>query len=179
MLFICNCGSTTTDEQQQQQNYAVTTITQKKNKKINLEKFHVQFSRAQLSRQMMFRYILTRCTPLVEASSGQEQYYIRSAWHLQSYIRLAWHFEEMQLRRCRYTPSRGIWWPRAVLCKVILTCKSQTWNEFKIADADVPPVEASSGQEQYYIRSAWHLVMHRVSLTFWDVIEKMQMYPLV
>ena len=40
-----------------------------------------------------------------------------------------------------------------------------------------PPVEASGGQEQYYIRSAWHLVMHKVGLTFWgDAIEKMQMY---
>ena len=30
----------------------------------------------------------------------------------------------------------------------------------------VPPVEASSGQEQYYIRSAWHLVSLWVRLTF-------------
>ena len=42
--------------------------------------------------------------PPVEAPGGQEQYYIGSAWNLQSCIRLAWHFEEMQLRRCRHTP---------------------------------------------------------------------------
>ena len=53
--------------------------------------------------------------PLVEASSGQEQSYVRSALHLQSCIRLAWHFEEIQLRRCRHTPNGGIWWSRAVL----------------------------------------------------------------
>ena len=50
-----------------------------------------------------FEKMQCRHTPLLEASSGQQQYYITSAWHLQSYIRLAWHLEEMQLRRCRYT----------------------------------------------------------------------------
>ena len=59
----------TGEKQQQQQHYTVTTIT-KKNKKINLDKFHVQFSRAQLRRQMTFRYILIRCTTPVMASSG-------------------------------------------------------------------------------------------------------------
>ena len=55
--------------------------------------------------------------PPVEASGGQEQYYIRSDWH----------FEEMQLKKLRsqlsvrFTPSRGICWPRAVLHQVILT----------------------------------------------------------
>ena len=51
-------------------------------------------------------------------------------------------------------PRRGIWWPRMVLSWVQLT-----WFQM------YPPVEASSGQEQY-IRPAWHLVSLWVSLTF-------------
>ena len=63
-----------------------------------LHKVNLTFWRMQLRMQWTVRH-----TP-VEASGGQEQYNIRSAWHLQSCIRSAWHFEEMQLRRCRCTP---------------------------------------------------------------------------
>ena len=38
--------------------------------------------------------------------------------------------------------------------------------------SDVPPVEASSGQEQYYIRSAGHFVNLWVRLTF-DLITSL------
>ena len=47
---------------------------------------------------------LVRCTPLVEASGGQEWYLVRSSWP-----------------ELRSTPNRGIWWPRMVLCQVSLT----------------------------------------------------------
>ena len=43
--------------------------------------------------------------PLVEVSGGQEQYYVRSSWHV----------EVMQLRRqwtVKMYPHRGIWWTR-------------------------------------------------------------------
>ena len=49
--------------------------------------------------------------PPVEASGGQEQYYIRSSWHV----------EECNCQcsgQSDVPPSRGIWWPRAVLHKV-------------------------------------------------------------
>ena len=44
-------------------------------------------------------------------------------------------------------PSRGIWWPRALLCKVIMTLHYLSGQ----ADiqSDVSQVEASGGQEQY------------------------------
>ena len=64
-----------------------------KNKKINLDTFPVQFSTARLRRQLTVIHILLRCTPLEEASSDEEQYYIRSAWHLQSDVRSAWHLQ--------------------------------------------------------------------------------------
>ena len=87
-----------------------------------------------------------RCTPLVEACSGQEQYYIRSAWYWvsiwvrltfsqmyppveacsglwQYYIRSAWHMVKLwsgwSLLRCNI-PGSGIWWPRVVLTWVLL-----------------------------------------------------------
>ena len=49
-------------------------------------------------------------------------------------------------------PGRGIRWTRVVLHQVSLTFgqplgQADLWS-------DVPPVEASSGQEQYYVRSA-------------------------
>ena len=52
--------------------------------------------------------------PLVEACSGQEQYYIRSAWYL---VKL---WSGWSLLRCN-TPGSGIWWPRVVLTWVQLT----------------------------------------------------------
>ena len=88
-----------------------------------------------------------RFTPL-EASGGQEQYYIRSSWHVernaientgdsqicttleasgvqeQYYVRSSWHSEEYN-------------WE----------CSGQS---------DMPPIRGSDGQEQYYVRSAWH-----------------------
>ena len=84
-----------TDEQQQQpqQNYTVTTTAQNKN--INVDTFPFQFSRAQ--------YML-RCTPPVEASSDEEQYYIRTFHDPLGHA-------DMQLD---VPPSRGIWWPRLV-----------------------------------------------------------------
>ena len=100
--------------------------------------------------------------PPVEASGGQEQYYVRSAWHLQSCIRSTWHFDHADI-----PPSRGIWWARAVLHKVSLTftIMHQGWLDI-LSMQMYPPVEASAGQEQYYVRSVWHLVMHQVNLTF-------------
>ena len=49
--------------------------------------------------------------PPVHESSSQELYYCRSAWPVISLlVRLMFFF--------RYTPTRGIWWPRTVLHKV-------------------------------------------------------------
>ena len=59
------------------------------------------------------------------------------------------HYSQM------YPPSRGIWWPRVVLCKVSLTFSGNGKAIEKAAYSQMyPPVEAPSGQEQYYIRSA-------------------------
>ena len=52
--------------------------------------------------------------PLGEASGGQEQYYARSAWHSEE-----WNWECSG--QSVLTPHRGIWWPRTVICKIILT----------------------------------------------------------
>ena len=52
-------------------------------------------------------------------------------------------------------PSRGLWWPRAVLCKVNLTfCRMQLRRQKTVRHT--PPVEAVGGQDQYYVRSTWH-----------------------
>ena len=44
-------------------------------------------------------------------------------------------------------PGRGIWWPRLVLCQVSLTF-GQPLGQADLL-SDVPPVEVSTGQEQY------------------------------
>ena len=90
LVFICNCGCTMTDEQQQHE--TVTTATQ--------SNLHTLLS----VQELIFWGAAMQMYPPVEASSGQEQYYVRSAWHLQSCIKLAWHFEEMQLGRWRCSP---------------------------------------------------------------------------
>ena len=95
-----------------------------------------------------------RCTPLVEASGGWEQYYIRSSWHVEQcnckgsgqsdvppvetsggqehyHVRSAWHLQ---------------------------SCIRLAWHFEEMQT--YPPLEASGGQEQYYIRSALHLFAH-------------------
>ena len=91
----------------------------------------------------------------------------------------------MQLSRqitVRCTPlCRGIWWPREVLHQVIMTlvilwprmvlCQVIMTFVHPLGQADIwsdisPAVEASGGQEWYYIRSPWHLVILRARLTF-------------
>ena len=96
--------------------------------------------------------IQTYSLPLVEATSSQEQYYIRSPWHLEECNWEGTLQSDVPL-------GRGIWWPRAVLHQVSMTFWRDAFEKIeKPADSQrYPPVEASSGQEQYYIRSSWHL----------------------
>ena len=126
----------------------------------------------------------------VEASSGQEWYYCRSAWHVISLgVRLM--FCQMYPHPSPLNaPGRGIWWPR-----VVLTWVSLTWAHVLLSEIDhlqfsrilcnrpssffiwnpqcpcqpldtPPPVQASSGQEWYYCRSAWHVISLGVRLMF-------------
>ena len=53
-------------------------------------------------------------TSLVETYGSHELYYIRSSWHSEA---CNWEFSG----QLDVLPSRGIWWPWAVLCKVIVT----------------------------------------------------------
>ena len=133
-----------------------------------------------MRRQITGRCTYVRCNPLVDASGGQEQYYVKSAWHSQSHVRSAWHFQEIaiQLRRhltVRCTPSRGIWWPRAVLHQVRSAWYLQShvrsaWHlQSDICRSDVPPSRGiwwpravlhqarSAWYLQSHVRSAWHL----------------------
>ena len=77
-----------------------------------------------------------RCTSLVEASGGQEWYYIKSYWYLVIGC-------EADIQS-NITFCRGISWPRMVLNQVILTFVHPLGQ----ADIqlDVPPVEAISCQ---------------------------------
>ena len=65
-----------------------------------------------------------------------------------------------------YPPGRGIWWSRVVLHQVrsVWHFQELNWGDRWQSDipssdiqSDVPPVELSGGQEQYYMRSSWHL----------------------
>ena len=47
-------------------------------------------------------------------------------------------------------PGRGIWWPRVVLHQVSLTFTVRHKVSLTL-ESDVPPVEASSGQDWYYV----------------------------
>ena len=133
---------------QQQQNYTWKTT---RKKQINLHTFSVQLSISHWRMQITGRHTYVRCAPLVVASGGQEWYYIMSASHLQSDVRSAWHLQS-GMSRSDVPPGRGIWWPRVVLHQVSLI--------FTVRHTQVrcnPLVEASGGQEWYYIRSASHL----------------------
>ena len=66
-------------------------------------------------------------------------------------------------------PGRGIWWPRLVLHHVSLTFVS-LWVRLTFSQM-YPQVEASGGQDRYYVRSASHFVNLWVRLTF------SQIYP--
>ena len=96
----------------------------------------------------------------VEAAGGQEWYYMRSAWHLQSDVRSAWHLQS-DIPRSDVPPNRSIWWPRVVLLQVSLTftvrCKSAWHLQSGMPRSAVPPS-----------RGIWwpRVVLHQVSLTF-------------
>ena len=87
--------------------------------------------------------------PLVEASSDQEQYYIRSAWHLQSDVSSPWPFTGRHTFTLRlsfvfkFSEVPGTFEHRCI-----------SWHE------------ASGGQVWYYVRSSWHLIILWVRLTF-------------
>ena len=49
--------------------------------------------------------------------------------------------------------GRGIWWPRTVLCQVSLIF-GQPLGQADLWSDEPPMIQASSGQEWYYIRSA-------------------------
>ena len=60
-------------------------------------------------------------------------------------------YSQTYLLRC--TPSRGIWQPRGVLHKVIMTFWLWVILQVRLTFSQTnPPVEVSSGDEQYYIR---------------------------
>ena len=100
--------------------------------------------------------------PPVEASGGPEQFYIRSAWYLHFCIRLPWH---LQIQT--YPPSRGIWWSRAVLVKVILTFwRMQLRMQWTVRCS---PLRRGIWWSRAVLHkvSLTYTVMHQVSLTFW------------
>ena len=77
------------------------------------------------------------------------------------------------------TPNKGILWPRVILLWVrlafgqpLVSCISQTpYTPYSPTPTPLPPapVEASSGQEWYYVRSAWHVDSLWVRLTFGQI----------
>ena len=67
---------------------------------------------------MTVRYILIRCTP-IETSTDEEEYcQVTLIFTVRCKVNLTFTVRHTQVR-C--TPSRGIWWPRAVLHQVIFT----------------------------------------------------------
>ena len=114
--------------------------------------------RCKVSLTCTVRHTQVRCTPhyrnLVAKSGTTSGQLDMSAWHLQS-----------DIPRSDVPCNRCIWWPRAVLCQVSLT--------FTVRHTQVRcnplPVEASSGQEWYYVRSPWHLVI------LWAMLSLSQM----
>ena len=75
--------------------------------------------------------------PPVEIFSVEECFYIRPACG-------------SSRPELRCTPSRGIYWPRVILHQVSLTFGQPLGQaDFQ---SDDPPLQTSSGQEQYYIR---------------------------
>ena len=83
--------------------------------------------------------------------------------------------------------STDNWWSRPVLCQVTMTCSGM-----QLRIQMYPPVEASAGQDQYYVRSFWHVeecnwegrctpppstdiwwsrpVLHEVTMTCWGML---------
>ena len=106
-------------------------------KNINLHTFPIQFSRTQLRRQITLKGFHIVCHhvgqiyPPVEASSEEDQYYIRSAWHVVSLlVRLTW----AQM----YPPIQA-------------SCGRTGSPELRCT----PQVETSGGQDQNWVRSSW------------------------
>ena len=129
-----------------------------------------------------------RCTPLVEACSGQEQYYIRSAWYWvsiwvrltfsqmyppvetssgqeQYYIRSAWHLVRLwsgwSLLRCN-TPGSGIWWPR-----VVLTWVQLTWAQMYC----LPKWNIPNLPKLWHFTSFTFLYLSILQLRYWIVMQ--------
>ena len=92
--------------------------------------------------------------PPVETSSNEEQYYIRSAWHLQSDIRSACHLQS-DIPSTDVPTRRNIWWPRLVLHQVSLTCTVRCKVSLTFT------VRCTPGRSIWWPR----LGLHQVSLT--------------
>ena len=88
--------------------------------------------------------------PLVEASGGQDQYYLRSSWHSEE---CNWKCSGQS----DVPTSRDIWSSRAVLHKFSLTFTAIHQVSLTFWGCRHTPLETSGGQKQYYVRSVWHL----------------------
>ena len=95
--------------------------------------------------------------PPVEESSGQQPYYIRSGLTFTVECKVSLTFAVRHPGQM--FPTRGIWWPRTVLHQVSLTFTVR-YNFTLMCTVRytqvrfTPLLQASGGQEQYYIRSA-------------------------
>ena len=144
-------------------NFVVATtklhIRNNKNRKINLHTFSVQLSITQLRRQIRDRHTSVRLTP-IEASSGQEQYCVRSAWHVQSDLRSAWHVQS-DITRSDVPPGEAFSGQEQYYVRSAWHLQSDirlAWHvQSDIPRSDVPPATG-----------IWwpKAVLHQVSLTF-------------
>ena len=96
----------------------------------------------------MVTHTQVRCTPFVRGIWWPRAVLCQVSLTFTVRHEVSLTYGRMQLSRqltVRCTPSRGIWWPRAILHKVIMTLGYSLVQ----ADlqSDVPPVEASGGQE--------------------------------
>ena len=107
------------------------------NNKINLHTFPIQFSRMQLRWQITLKGFHVVCHhvgqmyPPVEASSDQEQYYVKTV-------------------RCKVTLTFTVRYTFTLGYHLCLNFQMYPAH----LSSDIPPVEASGGQEWYYIRSS-------------------------
>ena len=139
------------------------------------------------------RHTQVRCTLLLQASGGQEQYYVRfsltcqfdiysqtypgqmyplieaSDGQEQYYIRSAWHLQS-DVRSAWHVQSDI---PRSDVPPLQASGGQESYDirsawylQSDIPRSDVPPpIQAYGGQEQYYVRSAWHLVILWIMLS--------------
>ena len=127
LLFNCNCGCTIADQQQKNETVSTTAIRTKRLSNL----CRLIFVLLLLLCNLFLFNCNCGCTMTDEQQQQQQNYTVTTTLRTKRliYIHILYNFQELNwggrlqsdISCSDVPPSTSIWWPRGVLCKVIMT----------------------------------------------------------